>query len=244
MVDDPTGPGRSLSERPWIVRHHHGDATELHALTPPDGTRREVWVCAVDEPSLVLGSTQPAGDVDPQAAADRGVVVGRRRSGGGAVLLRSDTVWIDAFVPRGDPLWAEDVGLAFGWFGEAWARALVSLGLAPEEVRVHVGALVSTTTSPVVCFAGLGPGEVTVGEAKAVGLSQRRTRELIRLQSSLAHRWEPQAHAALLAPGLRRVAPSSTPTTAMEQTAVLGWGEFAPDPMAVVDEVLRQLPTT
>lgn len=213
-------------------------------MSPPDRTRREIWVCAVGEPSLVLGSTQPADDVDPRAAADLGVVVGRRRSGGGAVLLRPDTVWIDAFVPRGDPLWVDDIGVAFGWFGEAWARALVSLGLASEQVRVHAGALVATTASPVVCFAGLGPGEVMVGGAKAVGLSQRRTREAIRLQSSLASRWEPQAHATLLAPGLGRAAPSSTPIAVMEQTSVLGWREIAPDPMVVVDAVLRQLPST
>lgn len=225
------------------MRHRRGDATELHALTP-DRTRREIWVCTVDEPTLVLGSSQPVDDVDREAAADLDVLVGRRRSGGGAVLLRPDTVWVDAFVPRGDPLWVDDVGRAFTWFGEAWARALVALGVVSDDVRVHDGALVSTTASTVVCFAGLGPGEVTVGEAKAVGLSQRRTRDLIRLQSSLARWWEPQTHAALLTPGLRRVAPGSPPTTVMEQTPVLGWVDLVPDPTAVIDEVLRQLPST
>ena len=53
--------------------------------------------------------------------------------------------------------------------------------------------------SKLVCFAGLGPGEVSVGERKAVGISQRRTRVAARFQCALYHRWDPAALVAVLA---------------------------------------------
>lgn len=190
----------------WSVEQVQGSAASFHGRDPVVGGRRRVWVCEVDRPALVLGSTQPAGDVDGGAAADLGVEVVRRRSGGGAVLLDPGAaVWIDAVVPAGDELWHHDVGRAFEWFGDTWAAALVALGVDAAAVEVHRGGLVTTSMSPVVCFAGLGPGEVTVSGAKVVGVAQRRTRDWIRLQSALLLDWDPDRHARLLAPGLARV---------------------------------------
>ena len=58
-----------------------------------------------------------------------------------------------------------------------------------------------TQWSRLVCFDGLGAGEVTVGGRKAVGISQRRTRGWARLQSSI-HLAEPRQEllATLLSP--------------------------------------------
>jgi lipoate-protein ligase A len=42
-----------------------------------------------------------------------------------------------------------------------------------------------TAWSELVCFAGLGPGELSLDGRKLVGLSQRRTRNGIRIQGSL-----------------------------------------------------------
>ena len=42
--------------------------------------------------------------------------------------------------------------------------------------------MVETPWSELVCFAGVGPGEVLLGAGKLVGLSQRRTRHGIRVQ--------------------------------------------------------------
>jgi lipoate---protein ligase len=50
-----------------------------------------------------------------------------------------------------------------------------------------------------VCFAGLGPGEVTVDGRKVVGMSQRRTREGVLFQCCVALRWEPERLLDLLA---------------------------------------------
>jgi lipoate-protein ligase A len=121
----------------------------------------------------------------------------RRRSGGAAVLVEPGaTVWIDVTIPAGDPLWDNDVGRAFHWLGAAWAEVLAAEGL---PARMHEGGLRSTPWSGRVCFAGLGPGEVTVDGRKVVGLSQRRVREAVRFQCCARLRWEPERLLDLLA---------------------------------------------
>lgn len=159
-----------------------------------------MWVFDVEHPAIVLGSGQPDSDVDADAAYAAGVDVVRRRSGGGAVLLvPGDVVWIDVLLPATDPLWSDDVRLAFHWLGEAWAEALGRLGVAAD---VHRGAMVPSPWSSRACFAGLGPGEVvaaTPGRPKLVGLSQRRTRHGARLQSSVHRRFSAAPTVDLLA---------------------------------------------
>ncbi len=157
----------------------------------------------VDRPALVLGSAQSADDVDPDVAASEGIEIARRRSGGGAVLLApGEAVWVDFLVPRGHRLWDDDVSRSSLWLGSAWAEALTGLGM--EGADVHSGAMHCALAGSAVCFAGLGPGEVTVGGAKAVGISQRRTRSGARFQSVLLRRWDPSTYERLLEPGLRR----------------------------------------
>jgi len=133
---------------------------------------------------VVLGSTQPAAVVAP------GVEAVRRRSGGGAVLVEPDgLVWVDVLVPAGDPLWEADVGRAFAWLGTAWVDALAGAGVA--GAMAHAGPVVSTPWSSLVCFAGLGPGEVTVKGAKVVGVCQRRTRAGALFQCAAVLDWQP-----------------------------------------------------
>ncbi len=134
---------------------------------------RSVVVRRIERPTLVLGSTQEPGVVDAETAAGRGVEVRTRRSGGGAVLLRpGKVVWIDTWVPRGDPLWDDDVGRSALWVGRWWAGVL-----APSPTSVHRGRLLETRWSRLVCFAGVGPGEVVAGGRKVVGVAQWRGRE-------------------------------------------------------------------
>jgi len=59
--------------------------------------------------------------------------------------------------------------------------------------------LIRTRWSSDVCFAGAGPGEVMVGDAKLVGISQRRTRDAARFQSMVHLRWRPDVVASLVA---------------------------------------------
>jgi lipoate---protein ligase len=158
-----------------------------------------------ERPTIVLGSSLDVAVVDAEVAFDRGVDVVRRRSGGGAVWLDDSLVWFDVLVPRGDPLWDDDVQRAFLWLGESWATALRMAGVEGEIV-VHNTTMRHAPFSDVVCFAGLGPGEVTLDGAKVVGISQRRTREYTLFQCGLLQKWNPQPLVELLEPGLVRSA--------------------------------------
>jgi lipoate-protein ligase A len=157
---------------------------------------RALWVMEPTVPALVLGSTQDPASVDAARAETLGVEVVRRRSGGGAVLVEPGRVgWVDVLVPAGDARWDDDVGHSFHWVGDTWVRALAAIGI---EAACHRGPLVATEWSRQVCFAGLGPGEVTAGHRKIVGLSQRRTRAGARIQCLVLADWDPTALARLL----------------------------------------------
>ena len=140
--------------------------------------------------AVVLGSTQPAEDVDAARAAGAGVSVVRRHSGGGAVLVGPGLlVWVDVAIPASDPLSQADVGRAFWWLGETWAAALAGAGFSGGQVW-H-GGMRPTRCSAKVCFAGLGPGEVMAGGAKVVGMTQRRTRAGTLFQCAVPVVWDP-----------------------------------------------------
>ena len=106
-------------------------------------------------------------------------------------------VWVDVVIPRADPLWDDDVGRAFEWLGDAWAAALVGLGVSGAEV--HRGGIVSSPWSSKVCFAGLGPGEVTAYGRKVVGMAQRRIRHGALFQCAVPLTWEPRRLLEVLA---------------------------------------------
>ena len=173
----PAGRCGTVGLTSWDVRRVRGEPAELFDREWPD--RRTVWVLEPTTSAVVLGSTQP------ESVVVRGTPAVRRRSGGGAVLIEpGGLVWVDVFVPAGDPLWDVDVGRAFGWLGSAWA------GVIPGA-RAHDGPLLSTPWSALVCFAGLGAGEVTVDGAKVVGMSQRRTRAGALFQCAALLEWHP-----------------------------------------------------
>jgi lipoate---protein ligase len=175
----------------WQVERHRGNAGILHGMPVPEPARRAVWVLEVDRPALVLGSTQDHRIVDAPVAATLGVEVVRRRSGGGAVLLvPGEVAWVDVIVPSSDPLWHDDVSRAGTWLGQAWQAALADLGVT--GTTVHTGPLDRGELGRLVCFAAVGPGEVTLGLRKLVGVSQRRTRRAARFQCAVYRRWAPE----------------------------------------------------
>ena len=149
---------------------------------------------------LVLGSGQPDEIVDLAAAAAADVEVARRASGGGAVLLvPGDVLWADLVIPRDHPRWDDDIVAGAGWVGDAWLEALVSVGVDRARLRRHQGGSVEGAWSKLVCFAGIGPGEVTLDGRKIVGLSQRRSRAGARFQMAVLLRWDPEMMLRLLA---------------------------------------------
>jgi lipoate---protein ligase len=186
----------------WVVERLTGSATELHARDLLEPVERGVWILEATQPALVLGSTQAWVDVPD-------LEVCRRRSGGGAVLVRpSEVLWIDVVLPRADPLWDDDVGRAAHWLGETWRDAL-------GDGAVHTGEMIRTRWSSVICFGGVGPGEVLVDAAKVVGISQRRTRAGARFQCVVLRKWDPVELARVFAPDAwgevaRELAPMAT----------------------------------
>jgi lipoate-protein ligase A len=186
--------------RPFPVVELGGAVGELHAADPfPPGEGAgstidgpTIWWCRPSRPALVLGSRQTPAIVDLAACARAGVDVVNRRSGGGAVLVEPTTMlWLDIVVPRTampEGVDADDVRASMVWAGERWAAALAAAGADDGErarLTVHHGAMVTSDWSELVCFAGVGPGEVLVGDRKLVGLSQRRTRRWLRIQGLL-----------------------------------------------------------
>jgi lipoate-protein ligase A len=171
-------------------------AGELHAR--PISTAAAVEVLRIDRPAVVLGSTQSFDLVDAERAAELGFDVVRRRSGGGAVILQPhDHVWIDVTVPRGHRLWHDDVERATWWLGEVWCDALTAT-IGAGMWAVHRDRLTTRGTERSVCFAALGPGEVTRDTHKVVGIAQRRTKDAARFQCTVYREIDLALHAQLL----------------------------------------------
>lgn len=217
----------------WRIERVWGDVGSLHGASPPEHAERVVRILEIEQPCVVLGSSQNDAIVDYERALTRGVSVIRRRSGGGAVWMApGDQCWLDLWLPAGDPLWVDDVVHGAFWAGEAWAAAAVSVGVASAEV--HRGGLARTPLADLVCFAGRGPGEVFSGDQKLTGISQRRTRDWVRLQTMAYRVWEPERLVDVLTLTDRRRA--ELPAELMD--AVVAFGT----PDVVADAVVGCLP--
>jgi lipoate-protein ligase A len=226
-----------LSAVDWQLDLERGTAGALHhhsAQLTDGGHGRHLRVLEATGPALVLGSAQHLDDVDAAAARRAGVEVVKRRSGGGAVLVGPGQVlWVDLFIPAGDPLWDRDVTRAGWWVGDAWAAALDSAGLGPAAV--WKSGMKASRWSARICFAGIGPGEVLIGEQKVVGLSQRRTRHGALFQTAALLTWDPASIVGLLN---LDSAEAAAATSALAQSARgLGPGRAG----AVLDGLRRSL---
>ena len=185
--------------------------------------RRVVVRRQVDRATLVLGSTQPTQLVADRVLRERRVELARRRGGGGAVYLRpSDHLWLDAWIPRDDPLWDHDVSRAAEWVGAWWSAALEGLGTGGFEV--HTGRSVPGELGELVCFAGRGPGEVLYAGRKVVGLSQWRSRQGALFSSCVYDHWDPAGLMQLLDVDDAARAPLVSDLA----SAALGVGELEP----------------
>jgi lipoate---protein ligase len=108
-------------------------------------------------------------------------------------------LWLDVFLPAGDPLSESDVRKAFSWLGRAAAGAISAVTGRPAES--HTGPLVTTRWSPMLCFSGLGPGEVRLDGRKVLGVSQRRDRAGSTFRLMVLLRLDAEESASVLALG-------------------------------------------
>jgi lipoate-protein ligase A len=237
--------------RGWTIDERSQDASVLHASWPTAETApawRTVAICRVTAPAVVLGSTQPDTVVDRTRATQAGVGLARRRSGGGAVLvLPDDPVWIDVWIPPDDPLWCDDVARAFDWLGDTWVTALGRVGLdglAPHRDEPRH----PTRWSSLVCFGGVGRGEVVTADGrKVVGLAQRRTRAGAWFHGACPLRWDPAPLVDLLSlsPAERRLAATDLRTAAVGAADLAAEQGGPPvDPGMVAAALLDALPVT
>jgi lipoate-protein ligase A len=210
-----------------MIQRRRGRVAELHGGDPladlgADGGQVEAQViwCEPTDKAVVLGSRQSPDLVDREACRRHGLDVVRRRSGGGVVLvLPPDLLWVDLVLPHG--IAPDDVRGSMVWAGRLWREALAAV--VPDASTLAVNELPGPATawSELVCFAGIGAGEVLLGGRKLVGLSQRRTRLGLRIQA-LVHLAPPAIDVAEL---LR----APLPVTPVPVPAVLGMVD--PDPL-------------
>jgi lipoate-protein ligase A len=194
------------------------DAEAVRALARPT-----VFVRSVERLTLVLGSTQALSVVDRAAAVTAGVELRRRRSGGGLVLLRPQAqLWLDLWIPRTGGHLSDDVGATAAWVGERWSAALDRLGLR-MDTSVHHGRLRPSPWSAVICFAGVGPGEVLVEGRKLVGVAQWRSRQgvLVHSMALQVADWPALLELAALEPSRRREAVAALGSSTVDLAGLL-----------------------
>jgi lipoate-protein ligase A len=170
----------------------HVSAVEQHGRDLV--VERAVWDVRITRKAIVLGSRQDQSLLNGEQCNRDEIEIVRRRSGGGIVFLApGEHVWLDVVIPRGDVLWNDDVAKASWWLGDVWVQTLNALG--ENNVSVHRESLSSDAWGDLLCFAGVGPGEVARQSAeslsKFVGISQRRTRDYARFQCTIYTKWNP-----------------------------------------------------
>lgn len=99
-------------------------------------------------------------------ATDPGLPVRRRASGGGAVLSGPWLLRALVVLPRSHALARDGLMATARWYGEVHHHWLRAQGIA--DATLYRGP----TLDHWACFAGLGPGEVRVGDRKLVGIAQ------------------------------------------------------------------------
>jgi lipoate-protein ligase A len=166
----------------WEIDRQTLSAQAAHDLDLLSGSGRKVRIFVPTTPAVVLGSTQRDDIVDTEFVTARHLEVAHRRSGGGAVLVDPSVVWVDFAIARDDPLWDDDIARSMQWLGRLWSRALAGIAI---DGQVHVGPAIAPPLARALCFCGIGHGEVVVEARKAVGVSQRRTRDGARFQTML-----------------------------------------------------------
>lgn len=160
----------------WRFMKSYGLASEFHANPMQYVDQRTVHFLEVSRSALVLGSSQDPSQIDIEVLKRLDAELVVRRSGGGAVYLSpANQLWIDISIPKGDRLYTDDLRRSFLPIGSVFLEMLARV--SSLDFQMHGGPLVGGELGRAICFAGIGPGEITIEGAKVVGISQRRTQK-------------------------------------------------------------------
>lgn len=203
-VASPTAPG-SASWR--LLPVAEAPAAEHLALTQalleevgagrsPATVRCERWPV----PALVLGTAQPAADVDLAACRARGVALARRLAGGTAVYATPGYLSFTIVAREPDPLVHGDILATYRRLGAAVGEALRSLGIPARLLPVEEAR--ARPTPPALkpfCYGGFSPYEALVGDRKLVGVAQVRRFGAVAYVGGLYRAFDPAEQVAFIA---------------------------------------------
>ena len=117
-------------------------------------------MCTGGLPAIVLGRAQRDLPTAP------GLPLRRRSGGGGAVLTGPWLLRAAVRLPPGHVLASQGPVAAARWFGQEHKQWLQAQGITDTSLCE------GPTVGHWACFAGRGPGEVSVGDRKMVGIAQ------------------------------------------------------------------------
>jgi lipoate-protein ligase A len=145
------------------------DERLAHSLLSND-TPFVVRVYGWHPPAISLGWHQDVDEIDGRLAAEQGIDVVRRPTGGRAILHSEEVTYSVAMVAS-----QKGVLSVYQWISEALARGLRSLGaqVALEKSQPHFPSLYRSPSS-VACFASAARYEIQISGRKLVGSAQRR----------------------------------------------------------------------
>ena len=143
-----------------------------------------------DKPAIIMGCSQRPDESQLRRAAQHGLPIMRRGSGGGAVLAGPWMLSVTLFIPADHPVGKLDIIKIFNWFEQLWTKALVASGVTCKGVDKPLIERSKETSKREgvewACYASLSHGEVvSLDGRKLVGLAQIRKRKAVALVSGL-----------------------------------------------------------
>ncbi len=200
----------------------HAVAERVQAEQVPPTLRFYTW----RPRALSIGYAQPIASVDRSRAAQLGVDIVRRPTGGQAILHHDELTYAVA-LPRGHPLADDGVLESYGVISRGLTAGLVVLGIAP---RAGPWGPSSEPKSTSVCFASPSRHEIAVDGHKVIGSAQTRLHRGILQHGSIVLAHDPEIYSLMGVPGppsapsgLRALLPTLPPMGALVQAFAAGF---------------------
>ena len=166
------------------VGHAEAEQQQIRAALDAGVSEPRVMSWHYSAPALVLGRGQKPAQPLLERAADEGVAVVTRASGGGAVIAGPWMLSVTLLLPAAHALARKSLPAGYSAVGEACRRVLhrfrIPTALAAGASAARSAGSAASDDLDWVCFAGLSHGELVAGGGrKIVGVSQVRRRDAV-----------------------------------------------------------------